>query len=134
MAAAAPAIPLSEISIKSNERKLLEKALDKLAEYKAQKEEAETRIKELTPYIAGQLQSYGQTKVEFHGFIHTQVNGTNVSISQDNLKGSMLRHGIEPNLIEEIMREVVKRTSYVTIQTTVKKAAATTIPGGLTGL
>jgi len=106
--------------------------LNEIAVLKAQKADITHRLEdELIPDTLATLISMGQSKVEVDGFTHAVYNGTNVSISQQNLQSVLLRRGIEPGTITLIMAEVCKRTPYTTITTLPTKAAA--VAGGLTG-
>lgn len=134
--AAKPAIPLEKF-LKGKEKKELEKKLARMAELKVNSKEIEFELKgdETTPGLVDDVASfligYGQDKVEYGGFVHAVLQSANVSYSKDKIQAALLRNGVDPDIIADVLQSSKTVTPYTTIVTTpVKEKAA---PGGITG-
>lgn len=134
--ATAPAVPLDRF-LKGKERKELETKLARYAELKIQRDQIEQELRGdgdnpgLTDEIAAFLMAHGQRKVEFEGFTHAILESANVSYSKDKIQASLLKYGVDPDIISNVLREAKKVTPYTTITTMPVKELKP--KGGLTG-
>lgn len=126
--------PVEITAIKSKrERTEIEFKLRRVAQLKAEKKTIEEELTLLAPDLASLMVGADAPKIRLDGIIHSVFNGTNVSISQDRLRASLMSHFTDVKKIKAVMEESVKRTPYTTISSKVEGEGEDEVEHNVTG-
>lgn len=61
------------------------------------------------------MQSYGIKKTEVAGFYVRVLNGSNTSLSSDRVRNAMMKRGVDPQIILDVLEEAQKVSTYTTV-------------------